>query len=186
MVALPRFLSKATARALDDGRSGSPRRRKSRAWTPPSPPRTTTRCLARSPRRRLVGEIHDGRRTEYQSHPRSLGADCLDCSCDPCSRRNLAIRNCRRSGVVRGREEPSGMRVRIASGPAKVGYVVLAYIVMIVAGIVVAVAGWPAAAQFLMLALGIASLLFAVRTFRGPSESLSAPRAWWRMTERPV
>jgi hypothetical protein len=76
--------------------------------------------------------------------------------------------------------------VRIASGPAKVGYVVLAYIVMIVAGIVVAVAGWPAAAQFLMLALGIASLLFAVRTFRGPSESLSAPRAWWRMTERPV
>jgi hypothetical protein len=88
--------------------------------------------------------------------------------------------------VVSGREEASEMRVRITSGPAKVGYVVLAYILMIVAGMVVAVAGWPTAAQFLMLALGIASLLVAVRTFRGPSESLSAARARWRMTERPA
>lgn len=77
------------------------------------------------------------------------------------------------------------MKIRITAVPAKVGYIIVACIVTLLAGIATAFAFSIATGQVVALALGFASLLGAVRFFRGPSEDATVARAWWRLTERP-
>ncbi|MEN8602808.1 hypothetical protein [Microbacterium rhizosphaerae] len=76
--------------------------------------------------------------------------------------------------------------MRIRSGPAKVGYIVVSIIVILLIGIALSFAVSQVAAQLVALAVGVALLVLGVRSFRGASEAVAPPRAWWRMTERPV
>jgi uncharacterized membrane protein YfcA len=77
-------------------------------------------------------------------------------------------------------------KLRITSGPAKVGFIIAAIILILMAGVALSFAVSREAAQLAALVLGVVLLIVGVRAFRGPSESLAPPRAWWRMTERPV
>ncbi|GAA4137769.1 hypothetical protein [Leifsonia shinshuensis] len=42
------------------------------------------------------------------------------------------------------------------------------------------------AASIVLTVLQVAGWYFATRVFRGPGESVSAARPWWRMTNRPL
>jgi hypothetical protein len=78
------------------------------------------------------------------------------------------------------------VKVRIRSGPAKVGYITVSILLILLIGLALSFAVSRVAAQLAALAVGVALLILGVRAFRGPSEQVAAPRAWWRMTERPV
>jgi hypothetical protein len=77
-------------------------------------------------------------------------------------------------------------KLRITSGAAKVGYIAASLILILSIGTALAFATFREAAQLVALALGVVLLIVGVRSFRGASESTAPPRAWWRMTERPV
>jgi drug/metabolite transporter (DMT)-like permease len=78
------------------------------------------------------------------------------------------------------------VKLRIRSGRAKVGYIVASIVLILLVGTALFFAVSREAAQVAALVVGAALLIVGVRAFRGPSEQVAAPRAWWRMTERPV
>jgi hypothetical protein len=78
------------------------------------------------------------------------------------------------------------VKLRIRSGGAKAGYIIGSLILILLVGTALSFGVSREVAQVAALALGVASLVVGVRSFRGGSEAVEAPRAWWRMTERPV
>ncbi|WEK62267.1 MAG: hypothetical protein P0Y60_05795 [Candidatus Microbacterium colombiense] len=74
--------------------------------------------------------------------------------------------------------------LRITSASSKVGVLIVAAIAIVMAGIGLSLID-VRLGYLVATALTVATVLFAARTFRGPSEShLSRP--WWRMTATPA
>lgn len=79
------------------------------------------------------------------------------------------------------------MSVRIVHPVAKIGVVLSIGIVATLTAPLIAVGtGSGDLARLVGQALSIAGILWCTRVFRGPSEDVRAPRAWWRATEKPA
>lgn len=78
------------------------------------------------------------------------------------------------------------MTVRITDPVAKIGVVLGIGIVATLSAVLLAAAGSGDLARLAGQVLSIAGILWCTRVFRGPSEDVRAPRAWWRATEKPA
>ena len=78
------------------------------------------------------------------------------------------------------------MSLRVTTNQAKTSYVVASYVVAVLVLFGVGLTAGLVAASVVWGIMLLATVGVAVRTFRGDDESLTAPRAWWRMSARPT
>ncbi|MEV8134487.1 hypothetical protein [Microbacterium aurantiacum] len=78
------------------------------------------------------------------------------------------------------------MSVRIVHPVTKIGVVLgVGIAATLTAPLLAAATGSSDLARLAGQVLAIAGILCCTRVFRGPSENVCAPRAWWRATEKP-
>jgi hypothetical protein len=76
---------------------------------------------------------------------------------------------------------------RITTAQAKVGYVVAATVIGILLSLLLFAFGLPDVVVPMIAAIGFVLMVgIGVRVFRGEDEPVEPPRAWWRMTARPL
>lgn len=78
------------------------------------------------------------------------------------------------------------MNIRIQSPQAKATYLSVGFVIVLAAPLIVAVPAGPVAGIVCYMAFLSAWIVIGVRAFRGEDESTHAPRAWWRMTNKPT
>lgn len=78
------------------------------------------------------------------------------------------------------------MRVRITDPISKAAYLVVAIAVVFIVAATAAIGLGASPAALLASALVAILVCVGARTFRGPGEPVAPPRAWWRMTARPL
>lgn len=79
------------------------------------------------------------------------------------------------------------MSVRIVHPVTKIGVVLgVGILATLSAPLLAAATGSSDLARLAGQVLAIAGILWCTRVFRGPSEDVRAPRAWWRATEKPA
>ena len=78
------------------------------------------------------------------------------------------------------------MSLRVTTNQAKTSYVVASYVVAVLVLFGVGLTAGLVAASVVWGIMLLATVGVAVRTFRGDDESLTAPRAWYRMSARPT
>lgn len=78
------------------------------------------------------------------------------------------------------------MTIRISDPGRKVAVITAATLAILLVSLTLTFAFTFAVGAVVALAMSMVLVLFCGRTFRGPSEDASAPRSWWRFTERPM
>ncbi|MBN9153375.1 MAG: hypothetical protein J0I70_03775 [Microbacterium sp.] len=78
------------------------------------------------------------------------------------------------------------MRLRITTAGTKIATITAWYIGIVVVTLTLGLTTTPVAGYIAAVGLPVAMVWFCTRTFRGDSEDVAPPRAWWRMTERPA